>query len=405
MRVKLTKRSVEAVAPGTKDVLVWDSEVPGFGLKVTPSGKRVYFAYYRMPSGQQRRPKIGEHGVLTVDQARDIARQWMARAAAGEDVSKEKQASREAGTVADLASRYLTDYAEVYKKARSVETDRSNIENHVLPLIGSIRVKDITRQDIDRMKLAIRDGKSARKLKAKPRGRRVIKGGEGIANRVVALTSKMFACAVEWGLRDDNPARGIRKFEERRKDRFLDEQEIDRLLKVLDAADASRTVPIAGTTAIRVLLFTGMRYSEVMELKWGEVDASRQCFRLADSKTGARVIPYGQAVADALKALSRGTSQEYVFPGSKAEKPLALRRVWYRLRDEAKIDASATLHTLRHTFASWSVMRGLSLHQVGAVLGHKSPQTTMRYADHAMEAIRGYSDATSAMFVDMQRSK
>lgn len=135
-------------------------------------------------------------------------------------------AGRKAETVADLAERFLAEYADLHKKPRSIATDRANIEHHVIPLLGSMKIKDVTRADIERAMLAVRDGRTARQLPAKPRGRRIIKGGEGIANRVAALLSKMFACAEGWGLRDDNPARGVRKFREQRKDRFLDAEEV-----------------------------------------------------------------------------------------------------------------------------------------------------------------------------------
>lgn len=405
MRLKLTKKIVEGLPTSDKDLLTWDSEVPGFGIKVTPKGKRIYFAYYRAASGQQRRPKIGEHGVLTVDQARQIARQWMAQAATGADISKERQDSRDAGTVAALAARYLKEYAASHKKPRSVQTDSANIENHVLPLIGTMRVRDVTRQDIDGVKVSIRDGKTARTLTAKKRGRRIVRGGAGIANRVVALVSKMFACAQEWGLRDDNPATGVRKYRETRKDRFLDASEVARLLEQLAVAQAQQTASLKAVVAIRVLLFTGMRYSEVMNLTWGAVDDHQMCFRLADSKTGSRIIPYGGHVHSALRLLDRGDAADLVFEGEKSKSPLSLRRPWYKIRTAARIDATATLHTLRHTFASWSVMGGLSLAQVGSLLGHKSTQTTLRYADHAIDAMRAYSEQTGNALAAMTTSR
>lgn len=395
MRVKLTKRLVESASQSlTEDTLHWDSEVPGFYLKVTPKGKRIYFVYYRTASGQQRRPKIGDHGPITVDQARDIARQWLAKAAAGTDVSGQRQETRAAGTVADLAERYLVEYAEVHKKPRSIQTDRANIENHVLPLLGSRRVRDVKRQDIQRVRDDVCNGKTARSLTAKPRGRRVIRGGQGIANRVIALLSKMFSCAQEWGLRDDNPVAKVRKYKEQRKDRFLSADEVKRLIQVLDRSELEGATKIV--TAIRLLLFTGMRYSEVLTLRWQNVDQEQRCFRLADSKTGTRVIPYGETVAGALACLNVSKPDALLFEGTKADSPLSLRRPWYIMRAAAGIDATATLHTLRHTFASWSVMGGLSLAQVGAVLGHKSTQTTLRYADHAIEALRSYGEQTGA---------
>jgi integrase len=415
MRERLTKKIVEGLLPDTseaakrenrkmRDILAWDSEVPGFGVKVTPAGKRMYFIYYRTVSGQQRRPKVGEHGALTVDGARQIARQWLAQAAAGGDVSDERRTKRASGTVAELAKRYLTEYAEPHKKPRSVQSDRANLENHVLPQLGAMNVQDVMRQDIDRLKVAVRTGQTARKLEAKPRGRRIIRGGEGAANRVVALVSKMFGCAQEWGLRDDNPASNIRKYREHRKDRFLDAGEVGRLLAALDAAREVQTVNLKAIVAIQLLLFTGMRYGEVMTLRWADIDFDNRCFRLADSKTGSRTIPYGQQVTQALTLLAAGSGGQLVFEGTKKDAPLSLRRPWYLIRAAAGIDATATLHTLRHTFASWSVMGGLTLAQVGSMLGHKSTQTTLRYADHAVDAMRAYNEQTSSALAAMVAS-
>lgn len=404
MRTKFSKKFIEAIPPSQKDQLFWDSEVPGFGVKVTPKGKRAYFIYYRNRLGQQRRPKIGDHGSITLDEARNIARQQLASVASGTDISAQRQVERSVGTVAELADRYLSEYAEAHKKRSSIKTDKANIENHVLPILGAMGVGDVTRQDIDRLKLAVRDGQTARKLPAKPRGRRIVRGGEGIANRVIALTSKMFACAQEWGLRTDNPAQGIRKFREHRKDRFLSSDEVGRLLTALREARQQQTENPSAIVAIRILLLTGMRCGEVLNLRWKEVDETNACFRLPDSKTGSRIIPYSREVADDIGSLKRSGPEDLVFEGREAGSPLSLRRPWYRIRELANIDDSANLHSLRHTFASWSVMNGLSLTQVGALLGHKSSQTTMRYADHALEAQRSYFEKTGSALASMEHT-
>jgi integrase len=398
MRTRLTKRVVETVPVGDKDVIVWDTEIRGFGVKVTPAGRRSYFLYYRAKSGQQRRPTIGVHGALTTDQARQIARQWTAEVTMGTDVSASRKAERKPTSVADLCTLYVSNYAELHKKPRSVATDRANIENHILPLLGKTPLKDVRRADIERMMLSIREGKTARVLSARPRGRRVIRGGEGIANRVVALVSKMFSCAAGWDLVEGNPARGIRKFRENRKDRFLDIEEVGRLIEVLDTADCAKTESQFVVAVIRFLLLTGMRSGEALNLKWEEVDFGTQCLRIADTKTGARVIPLSSHALAIIKSLPRGTHNELVFQSSRPGRPVALAKPWYRIRAAANIDSDVNIHALRHTFASWSVMGGQSLAQVGATLGHKSAQTTLRYADHRLEALRQYSQQTGDFF-------
>ena len=155
----------------------------------------------------------------------------------------------------------------------------------------------------------------------------------------------MFACSVEWGLRDTNPATGVRKFREWHKDRFLDAAEVGRLLSALETAEAEKSVSTIAIAAIRVLLYTGMRSGEVSNMRWSDVDEARQCFVLADTKTGCRVIPYGQQAKDALATLTRGAPGDYVFEGAKTGTPISMRRPWYLVRGKADIDASATLHT------------------------------------------------------------
>ena len=395
MKAKITKKLVDEVKPQNLATIVWDSEISGFGLKVTPAGRRVYFLYYRTRSGQQRRPTIGIHGSLAPEEARKIARTWLAQVAAGIDISEERRTNRAAITVAQLADRYLSEYAHLHKKPRSVATDRANIENHIIPLIGRIRVDQLRRPDIERVLLGVREGKTARRLPAQPRGRRIVRGGQGIANRTIALLSKMLACAIGWELIAVNVAQGIRKFKEYRKDRFLEAAEVGRLLAALEAANNDQSESLYAIAAIRLLLLTGMRSSEVLGLRWGQVDGGRACLRLDDTKTGRRVIPLGSQAMAVIQSVPVGAEEQLVFQSAVSGRLLALTRPWHRIRAAAVIDSGVTIHTLRHTFASWSVMGGHTLAQVGAVLGHKSAQTTLRYADHHMEALRQYSQGTA----------
>jgi integrase len=402
-KIKLTKRAVEAVPTPERTAIIWDTELKGFGLKVTSRGRRVYFLYYRTRSGQQRRPTVGVHGSMTPDEARQIARKWLLEVANGRDVSAERKADRKAEKVSDLAARYLAEYAELHKKPSSISADQAIIVNHINPQIGPLKIKDVKRVDIERCMMAIRDGRTARLGEpARKRGRRNIRGGHIIANRAVALLSKMFACATAWDLVDSNPAQGIRKYREKRRDRFLDREEIVRLLDTLATADSAATESSFVTAAIRFLLWTGMRSGEVRYLTWQNVDFDNACLRIPNSKTGARTIPLSSYALAILKSMSQGMHYEMVFQGFQTKRPITLTRPWYRIRAAAKLGNDVTLHTLRHTFASWSVMNGQSLAQVGAVLGHKAAQTTLRYADHRLEALRSYSEQTGNVIANMQ---
>jgi len=231
-----------------------------------------------------------------------------------------------------------------------------------------------------------------------PRERSGDCGGKGIANRVLAFLSKVFACAVNWGLRAGNPVLGVKKFAERRKDRFLDAEEIHRLTLALDCAEHARSELPSAIAGIRLLLYTGLRLGDVLGWRWDDIGFQLGAVRLRDSKTGARTVPFNGLAMDVLRNHRKVGGGDLVLEGLMPDKPVALTRPWYRIRKDANIDETANLHCLRHTFASWSVISGQSLPQVGALLGHKSTQTTLRYADHAMEALQSYSEQTADAF-------
>ncbi|HVR91450.1 MAG TPA: integrase arm-type DNA-binding domain-containing protein [Novosphingobium sp.] len=216
MRAKLTVRSVEAITPSATDVIVWDSELAGFGCKITPKARRSYFLYYRTKDGQQRRPSIGLHGPLRPEAAREIARRWLAEVAQGKDPSQSRILGRAAPSVRDLCSRYMAEYAETRKKSSSIRNDRRLIDSHIVPALGAKKVAAVTRSDIAALHHSLR---------ATPYE----------ANRMLAMTSKMFSLAERWELRPDNsnPARNIDRYPEKKRERFLTSEEVARLWRVL----------------------------------------------------------------------------------------------------------------------------------------------------------------------------
>ena len=350
--VKLTKRAVEAVEPGAKDIILWDAELKGFGCKITPKGKRVYFAYYRTRTSIQRRPTIGAHGAVTCEQARETARQWLAEAATGGDPSAHRKAKRDAPTMAEYAKRYLAEHARTKKKPLSVEADERNLRNHVLPALGRLKVDAVSRADVQRFHHA---------MKATP----------GAANRCLALVSKMLNLAEKWGLRPDgsNPCRHVEKYPERKIERFLSAEEVGRLGEVLAEAQRSGEHPsVVG--AIRLLIFTGCRRDEILKLRWEHVDIERQCIRLPDTKTGPKVIYLSPPALEVIAGIEHREGNPYVLPGEVPGRHyIALEKAWRWLRARAGLE-DVRLHDLRHSFASVGVAGGLSLPMIGALLGH-----------------------------------
>lgn len=378
---KLTKRLVDSTAPGPSDVFLWDSELPGFGLKVAPSGRRVYVFQYARGS---RRPRmtIGPHGApWTPDTARKEALRLRGEVARGGDPASVKSEAKGAPTMKDFADRYLREHAEPKKKAASVRNDKLLLRLHVLPTLGRLKVADVTRADVTRLHLAMKETPMQ-------------------ANRALALLSKMFNLAERWGIRPEhsNPCRHVEKYRELRRTRFLSETELAALGKVLAKTERAKSEPWQATAAIRLLLFTGRRVSEVLSLRWADVDFERAVLTLPDSKTGAKSFALAPPALEVLKALPRIEDNPHVLPGrTRKGKPfVGLPHVWHRLREKAGLDG-VRIHDLRHAFASAGASSGEALTLIGALLGHTTPTMTARYAHLSDNPVRAAGDRIAAI--------
>ncbi len=371
LKRKLTVRLVKSIEPSGGDTFIWDTEVPGFGLRVWPSGKRVFIYQYRTRYRQTRRPVIGQYGAMTPEQARRVARLWAAEVQQGGDPGGERREAAKAPTVAQLAERYMAEHARPKKKPRSVQSDESNLRNHVLPALGPKKVAAITRADLARLHHSMRDT-------------------PGAANRVLALLSKMFTLAEKWELRPDgtNPCRHVDRYPERKLERFLSEAELACLAEALAEAERTRTEMPSVLAAVRLLLFTGARLSEILTLRWEHVDMEGQCLRIPESKTGAKTIYLPPTALEVLAGLERRDDNPYVIAGAKSGSHLVnLRKPWGRIRAKAGL-GDVRLHDLRHSFASMAVAGGLTLPVIGALLGHTQPATTARYAHLADDPLK-----------------
>ena len=374
MKAKITKRSVESIEPNTRDQFIWDTEMKGFGCKITPKGARVYVVQYSH-GGRSRRYTLGRHGEgMTPDQARRKAASVRGLVADGADPAATRAEDRAAPNLAEFAERYLTEHAAVKKKPLSQAADESNLRNHILPALGRLKLTDITRADVARFHQAMKD---------KPGG----------ANRCLALLSKIFNLAEKWGLRPDgtNPTRHTDKYPERKIERFLSSEELARLGAVLAKAEDSGEHPSA-VAAIRLLVFTGCRRNEILELQWGHVDFEINCLRLSDSKTGSKLVPLGAPALELLAGLPKAEDNPYVLPGTTPGKHfVGLQKAWQRLRGQAEL-SDVRLHDLRHSFASVAAGMGESLVLIGSLLGHTDMATTARYAHLAIDPRRAAAD-------------
>lgn len=395
MAKKITKRTVDAITPSVKDQFVWDTELKGFGLKVTPKGRKVYLVQYRLPGTTTRRYTIGTHGSpWTPTVARNEATKILGTVATGSDPSEEKRKARRDITVEALCDIYESEGGRT-KKSSTRATEAMLIRRHIKPLLGKHHLSDLRRADIDKMMKDIADGRTASDKRTRSRGRSIVRGGKSAANRTLGLVSPMLEFAVEQGFRKDNPARGVKKFKEGRPARFLSNQEIARLGDALRLAEQSAVNPYA-IAAIRLLLLTGCRRNEILRLKWTEVDFADQVLRLSDSKTGAKTVHLGAPALSILAELPRQHGNPFVIVGERTGTHLVnLQKVWASIRTSAALE-DVRIHDLRHSFASVAARSGESLLVIGKVLGHSTASATSRYAHLSDDPVRAASERSAS---------
>ncbi|WP_414899366.1 tyrosine-type recombinase/integrase [Rhizobium cremeum] len=385
---KLTKRLIDGLEVREKDYFEWDDDLPGFGVRVWPSGRKTYVAQYRAGK-QTRRFKIGIHGPLTVEEARKEAKAVLGDVARGEDPQMDRATRRKSLTVKDLCETYFeaADKGLILgkrgkpKKASTLYVDQGRAKRHIIPLLGSKLVQDLATADVVKMMRDITTGKTAASEKTeKLRGRAIVEGGAGTASQAVTLLSAILSYAASEGIVQHNVARGIKKPAVGKRSRRLSADEYRAIGKALAEAEGEIWQGIAG---MKLFLLTGFRLSEIAGLMWSEVDEAGSCFRLDDSKEGASVRPVGRPVFELLATVPRIAGNPYVLPGPRSDGG------YYTSLDEAigRITAKAgiegvTSHTLRHSYASVAGDLGYTEITIAALLGHAAGNVTQRYIHH-----------------------
>ncbi|KTQ92607.1 integrase [Aureimonas ureilytica] len=383
---KLTKRVVDAALPSPKDYVLWDDDLPGFGLRVFTSGKRSYVIQYRL-GGRSRRYTIGLHGVWTAETARQEAKAQFGRIARGENPTEERQLDQKAISVKELCGRYLKDLEAGLimgkggrpKKPGTIVSDVGRIKRHIIPLIGHLRVKDLTKADTTQMMKDIITGKTRVSVKTeKLRGRAVVRGGAGTAARTVGLLGGIMTFAIESGIIETNPAHGIRKPKDNVRSRRLSEDEYRVLGKMLREAEGDERYA-ATVDIIRQIALTGCRRSEMINLMWKEVDTDASCLRLIDSKEGHSIRPIGLPVVEFLDGQRKRHQGSYVFPGSGDDNAFgSFPNRWEQLFEKSSL-ADITPHVLRHSFASVGNDLGFTEVTIAALVGHSIGTMTSKY--------------------------
>ena len=365
----ISRRTVEALQV-EKDTIFWDRGLPGFGVRVYPSGKKAYIVQSRA-GGRSKRVTVGRHGVLTAEQARQRAALMITRIKAGAEPVPARMAARPDGpTVAALAERYLREHVAVRCKPRTAEMCRSLLANHILPTLGKLPVAALERKHVAELHFRLRDRPTT-------------------ANHAIGTLSRMFNQAEAWGSVPDgiNPCRAFPRYKARRHERFLTDEEFRRLGRVLSDAAARGGVSPQAVAALRLLMLTGCRRNEVLALRWKDVDLETRVLRLADSKTGPRSVPLSPAAARVLADLPRVTGNPWVIAGRKPGTHMRnINEPWDIVRRRAGL-SDVRLHDLRHSWASRALALGESLPMIGRLLGHTQVETTARYAHLARDSV------------------
>ena len=373
---RITKRAVESLAVREREYMVWDRDIKGFGVRVHPSGRKVYLVKFRH-RGRVVKKTIGPCGAVPPAAARARAAEIITAASTGKDLAGRDLLARETGmpTVNDLAGRFVEEYVPARCKPSSAHSYESALQRHVLPRLGKRRAADITRGDVIVLH---------QEMRAIPFA----------ANRTIGILSAMFTAAELWGYRPEgsNPCRHVKRFREEQRQRFLSDEEYRRLGAVLREAESTGMVAAPAVAAIRLLMLTGCRLSEILTLRWENVVLEAAELRLPDSKTGAKVVHLGAPAVAVLHRIAREEGNPWVITGRRPGSRIAsLHFPWGRIRKRAGLD-DVRLHDLRHSFASGGLLVGEGLPMIGKLLGHSQVQTTARYAHLADDPVKAAAD-------------
>ena len=377
---KITKRTVDALVGQERERVVWDDDLKGFGVRVHPSGRRVYIVKTRY-RGRVIKMTIGPHGAVTPSYARVRAAEIITDARAGKNPVGR---NADAPTMIALGKRFLKEYVATHCKPSTAEEYRRSVKLFIDPRIGRYRVPDIQRSDIAALHHDMRDTPYQ-------------------ANRTLGVLSKMFNLAELWDLRPDgsNPCRHVKRFREEKRERFLSDVEYQRLGTALKEIEVDGTETASAIAAVRLLMLTGCRLSEIQKLRWQHVDLGAGELRLPDTKTGAKVVYLGDPAIAVLERIDRRDGNPWVIAGRKPESHLTdLQHPWRRIRARADLD-DVRIHDLRHSFASGGLLVGEGLPMIGKLLGHTQVQTTARYAHLASDPVKSAANRIASRIAEV----
>lgn len=390
---RIVQRTIaKLAAPKQGNRIKWDAEIPGFGVRITSAGVIAFVLDYRI-AGRKRRYTIGRFPELTATAARERALQLRGRILDGHDPLEARTQGRAEPTVGELATEYIDRYAVTHKRPSSLRNDRQMIDGIIRPRIGGLRLGAVSKRDIEALHASL-------------------KGTPYRANRILALLSKMFSLAIEWEWRTDNPAHGVPRFHEDKRERWLSPEELQRFTQALNEYPDQNAAD-----ALRLLLLTGAREMEVLKADWPQFSLQRGVWTKPSHHTKEKReehIPLSGPALELLKRMQPKNPTGPLFPGANGGARVTIRRPWVQACKAAGLVETETLkgkrrtiiryrptvriHDLRHSYASYLVSNGVSLHVVGKLLGHTQPQTTARYAHLQDEALREATNRFGEIF-------
>ena len=369
----ISRRTVEGLPIEEREAVFWDKELSGFGVRVYPSGAKVYVVQTRA-GGKSRRVTIGRHGLVSAEQARRKAAGVIASIKAGQDTGRNGSlpATATGPTLTEVAERYMREHVAVRCKPATASGYRYVLDKVLLPALGSVPLGAISRDQVATLHY---------RLHKTP----------AMANRVVEMLSRLFYMAEAWGVAPEggNPCRFVKKYPRSGvASGFCRSGSFAGLGKVLSEIEAEGKVSASGVAALRLLMLTGCRRNEVLTLRWEDVDLDAGELRLRDAKTGDRSVALSPAARKVLATLPRLPDNPWVIAGPRPGRRLSgLNGRWLVVRARAGLE-DVRIHDLRHSFASRALALGESLTMIGKLLGHRKVQTTARYAHLARESVK-----------------
>ena len=389
---KINTNFIKTLQYKGKNYRVWDDVLKGFGISIQKDSMS-FILQYRNQYGQQKYYTIGRVGILTADEARKIAKDKLAGITKNEDPASERQEDKSALTINQLCDWYLKS-GIAHKKPKTIIDNQSSIKNHIRPLLGNMPIKTINRGLLEQFVIDVTNGDKV-KIRAKSdkaRGLVVVRGGKFAAKKAIELLSAMFEFAISHNKLDKNPAHGVKTQAYNARNVFLNLDEIRQFGELL-SDPVVYSEHQNGVNALKLLLLTGCRKSEITTLKWEYIDFNEHCFRFPDTKTGKQNRPFGAGAEQFLQKLYdiRDINSPFVFPAARQSKDghlVGLSKMFKSIVNTIDENGNLrfqkpglTIHALRHTFASMGEYLEHSPLIIAGLLGHKQKQmgVTGRY--------------------------